>query len=808
MSSEIKRWQRSVARDADSETSSSKQDGFASRLSRAACKLFRLFLEQGRLETTGSDHRALSRVYSYLQLWCDGYGVSSGDLDAALSESKKLRHATYRLLVSICHTLADKMAIALCTDVDDDLNCGLHKEAAWTRDLIEEATFANADDDGGDSASDSGSDTSSITGDYNVQEIIKDLETDIRCLVDLGPRYKEPIRDRTVKEQPALPSLTTNWDPAEHFASRIRHRYPDGNLVLAHTLGQMNWERAKRLYAAREANARATERPAVKLSVVPGAKGTIIASDFHDSGLGTTLASPTSYAETVLSYRGTKSGSIKIPQVPPEGMKGERFICGICGCTCQLPKANWKSSWKRHVFSDLEPYVCVMAECKFSHVPFPHKTTWIQHLRLEHDFPSASKQTTCPLCQERIGSGEIAHLVRHLEEVSLTILPTNAESDDESDENPEEAANDEPNIPHGTGSKPPMDQRPPGSGLDVLDVSDPGEKHGKSAWSRAIALCDLTPARTSELPLVKGQNLWILKAAEKSPGAAWIPAMCDQGQRQGWVPRSYAKLIGDVSAVEGDGATAVSPEPPYPSTEFEFHRPWGESYQATLPSAFPPLAPLGEIEQTLADPTTASGSMDKATVVEATSPPHAVNLLEELKQERFRQNPHNNDFVLFEGVRDHLVYFPPLVENREGPRAPPAVPEKDAAYGNGPHEGPHLEPPSPITCPEPGCSYATLRPGNLRRHQQIHGYDGEEWCCMEPGCATKWPTSGQLSRHRAETHEKPEVHTEAKLDDLRKAEKMAEIKANMQREAEETLKRRMEDIRRAYGEARKAKGLV
>jgi hypothetical protein len=40
-------------------------------------------------------------------LWCDGYGVRDGDLDAILAESKRLRHSTYRLLASICDTLTD-----------------------------------------------------------------------------------------------------------------------------------------------------------------------------------------------------------------------------------------------------------------------------------------------------------------------------------------------------------------------------------------------------------------------------------------------------------------------------------------------------------------------------------------------------------------------------------------------------------------------------------------------------------------------------------------------------------------------------
>ncbi|KAH6843469.1 hypothetical protein B0I37DRAFT_315039 [Chaetomium sp. MPI-CAGE-AT-0009] len=683
MDSEIKRWQRSLVRDGGSETLSPEEQGFASRLSGAACELFRLFLEQGRLERTGSDYRALSRVNSYLQLWCDGYGAPFGVLDASLSESKGLRHDTYRLLVSICHTLADRLTTVLSTGLDDNWGRLLSKQAARTRDLIEEATFANGGDGGSDSASDSGSDASSIANDCTIEEIIKDLETDIRCLVDLGPRYKEPVRDRTVKEQPAFPSLAVNWDPAEHLASRIRHRYPQGDTHLTEVLGYANWERVKRLYASREANARAAERPTVELAAVPGAEGTVVAA-------------------------------------------------------------------------------------------------WAYHLELEHGFADLSKEMTCPLCQEHIGSGRIAHLSSHLEEVALTILPANAESDDESDGDPEEVSKDEPNIPYATSAKRPVDPTPSGSSSRIVNVGDPGEKQDEPAWSPAIALYDLKPVRASELALVKGQNLWILKSAEKSPGAAWIPALCDKGQRQGWVPRSYARLTGNSSVAEGDGTargTVASPEPPRPSTEFEFHTPWGESYQATLPSAFPPLAPLGEplvdigaerVEQTsVMDETTASQRIGKASGGQAASPPPAFDLPEEPNNEGSKSNPNEGDFVLFEGARDDLVYFPPLLYNMEGSHASHEVAEKHndgkGLRGRVPTQpATSLSSMSRFRCLEPGCSAAFRRKDTLRRHQNSHDCP-RGWHCIQPGCKTICSTEEELNQHHAGMHREPSVDVETSI---------------------------------------------
>ncbi len=94
--------------DVSAEPSSSRHDGITSRLATAAIKFFGLLLEHACLEASPDLLRSLEREYGYLQLWCDGYGVPSGELDALLAESRRLRLATYRFLVSVCRTLADR----------------------------------------------------------------------------------------------------------------------------------------------------------------------------------------------------------------------------------------------------------------------------------------------------------------------------------------------------------------------------------------------------------------------------------------------------------------------------------------------------------------------------------------------------------------------------------------------------------------------------------------------------------------------------------------------------------------------------
>ena len=235
------------------------------------------------------------------------------------------------------------MALLPCLNASSQQN--LRAKAAVVGDLAAEisgSAIHGADDS--DSGSDSESDLCVDVGHDALQDIIEDLSTDIQCLVDLGSRFKEPIRDRPGKEEAALPTQLSTWDLSKFMAARIRHRYPNGDDAFIEVQGRVNWERRQRLYALKEASNQGLQQLTPKPeSATPK---TLVASDFYDSGLGTSVATPSSYAETVFSYHGTSGGSIKIPPVPAEGLESKPFACDICGRPCQLPASNWKSFWK------------------------------------------------------------------------------------------------------------------------------------------------------------------------------------------------------------------------------------------------------------------------------------------------------------------------------------------------------------------------------------------------------------------------------------------------------------------------------
>ncbi|KAL2201511.1 hypothetical protein P885DRAFT_73854 [Corynascus similis CBS 632.67] len=387
MRRDVEKWQYSLLHDNSSEHSSSWNDGPASRLSTAASELFRLLLDEVPLQNSRLVVRTLQREYSCLQLWCDGYGLAAGDLDAVLANSKRLRYSTIRLLVSVCYTLADKLTAVLLPGLDVISQDRLKDKAARTKDVAEAAAFSIPSTDSDSEDSDTESVSSGVHKLHTIEDIIEDLKTDIQCLVDLGPRYKEPILDRTIKEEAAIPHQDTTWDPVESLTARIRHRYPNVDGAFARVLGQANWERAQRLFAAKEKNAEDAERSNVKDESASRAPGTLLTSEFYDSGLGTSIPKASSYTETVFSYHGTKGGSIKIPPIPAEGQDGD-----MSSLTSSL---------------------------------------------------TASHEIECPFCQEHISGGYASHLARHLEEVSLTILPADAESDEDSDRDSDEASDEE-----------------------------------------------------------------------------------------------------------------------------------------------------------------------------------------------------------------------------------------------------------------------------------------------------------------------------------------------------------------------------
>lgn len=201
--------------------------------------------------------------------------------------------------------------------------------------------------EGDDSDSDTYSDVGPLEEDIpssTPERLVDDLATGIECLVDLGPCFDEPVLD-ALPDETAVALSESSWDPIDLLAARVSHRYPGVDNKLARALGSANWERLQRLVQTREDNMQPKEQPPPKRKDTTSA--TSAAASYHDSGIGTSITAPTiRYAETVLSYHGSKGGSIRIPSAPAEGLRGQPFTCEICAVELQIPVKQAKSLWK------------------------------------------------------------------------------------------------------------------------------------------------------------------------------------------------------------------------------------------------------------------------------------------------------------------------------------------------------------------------------------------------------------------------------------------------------------------------------
>ena len=91
------------------------------------------------------------------------------------------------------------------------------------------------------------------------------------------------------------------------------------------------------------------------------------------------------------------------------------------------------NSLRKHLFADLQPYVCPWDQCLGNTTTFRSRNTWVNHVGQEHTLVSHWNGLACPLCLESVGDGLGAvsvHIARHLEDIALAAIPRNVDSDD------------------------------------------------------------------------------------------------------------------------------------------------------------------------------------------------------------------------------------------------------------------------------------------------------------------------------------------------------------------------------------------
>ncbi|KAI0862933.1 hypothetical protein F4860DRAFT_103862 [Xylaria cubensis] len=403
--------------------------------------IIRLYKPVLKLLCFEKDHainqRLLKRAFETLILWGQQYGVSVGELDRLIDQSWRLRRSVLRTLTSIGRTLTDRLTPLIQQPFPEQLQ----KTRALLRKAREEAIFLLADNVESEQiderSDDDDSDTSSVFEIDSLSEIAEDLTSDVGNLMDLDALYdaaKENVN--FYEEEPVartVPDLaSTPGSAARVYTEMIQMRFPEANYELLDYLGRANYYRFVRGSQQRDENERLAEAdPETKEHDAT----TVDESRFHDSGIGTSHYTG-NYAETVMSFHHENGRVIRIPPLPEDGKKGLPFSCIACG---REVTTRSNRAWKRHLFSDLEPYNCLETSCRHITTPFGSRENWVEHLAVHHGYRGDQWQSfQCSLCLEETGQGQAAvtiHLEKHLQDIALAALLNNwdEESNPESD---------------------------------------------------------------------------------------------------------------------------------------------------------------------------------------------------------------------------------------------------------------------------------------------------------------------------------------------------------------------------------------
>ncbi|KAK4223486.1 hypothetical protein QBC38DRAFT_372996, partial [Podospora fimiseda] len=367
----------------------------------------------------------LDRSRSAFFLWSDGYGIAQGQLDDTFVKSTRLRRSVTKILSHIGEVLTERLIPLsnVWSEKLQDLCLRVRSALENASRLLDDGVSKDSDDE-----SSSGASTFASSGDH-LNEVTEDLRTDMRCLGGLGALLKNPVFDPQDQDVSTELSVFV-WSPSQSYADKIQSRFPQAAPNLIHHLGNANYQRYLRCQAIREGllDEKQPELVTTTISESHIAQTLASGSKFHDSGIGTSIAPTISYAETMMSYR-HEGRSVRIPPLSQEGKAGKPFDCVACGRKVTIRNS---SLWKKHIFGDLLPYICLDIECSHSKTTFASREQWISHLALDHGMAPKWEGIQCFLCTEETGQGKIAviqHLARHLEEISLSALPTGIDSD-------------------------------------------------------------------------------------------------------------------------------------------------------------------------------------------------------------------------------------------------------------------------------------------------------------------------------------------------------------------------------------------
>ena len=380
------------------------------------------------IDIENSSRDAWEDEASRLRLWGANIGAaqtkSSTSLDFRLRDADTVRLQIHKNLSNLDEALNEAVVCLgeLAQPYTFDRNAKPSEESMQSQTSSKtlshrEGASVESQEHDDSSASDNGASVEDL------QAAFDDVVSLINSLFRMTLYIQNPSRRDQLKHRDT--SAVANFETFD--VSHVENKFPKAVGSLTQRLGQANtvrranlkyWERHhKKLAFDESVNDAATIAP-LSESVATAFQPVQVEEDQTDTR---SHFSGTSYMESLLGGE-----SIRRPDLPEEGRKGTPFQCPIC---CYIVTVFGQREWMKHVFFDLQPYVCVFEDCKTPLLLYENRRDWFSHVTNNHIPRDASnpllQHLQCPLCRDSIRSlpSIRRHLARHLEEVALFSLP-------------------------------------------------------------------------------------------------------------------------------------------------------------------------------------------------------------------------------------------------------------------------------------------------------------------------------------------------------------------------------------------------
>lgn len=397
-----------------------------------------------------------------LVLWGGSFSLSDGQLDELLSRSSELRHAILSALCELGNVVKDDLLPAFVGAHKNEDVSSLHMIDDLRLLLEKAASILDASDEKADpeTLSENGS-LRSLRSD--VDEIFEDIALYIDCLMDLSPALDSPVLDPELDRpvQETVESFNVSSSQSMVFCRHVRDRFPKMAKFLVERFGEANATRVDRLKAIRDKAAdpggllthglrtqlggigkqwHSGSGPKMTASSAYSTHNTESVFDepysgsnpkdkmFGDDSSVTTFATGSTSFSTLQKHRP------RVPPLPNDAAERRPFKCSICHHV--LARVHTRAAWKKHVFEDLQPYVCTIQECTKPKLRFQSSLEWANH---ETAHRNTRANASCPfcVCDKDLSrpADYFKHTAEHMREISLAVLPPNLEADeDDSDE--------------------------------------------------------------------------------------------------------------------------------------------------------------------------------------------------------------------------------------------------------------------------------------------------------------------------------------------------------------------------------------